>query len=172
MGIAKVYAAVMLAVAATGSAAGAIYEAQGNLYEVETVSGLLSALRPTIESQPWFGDGDLARALSNEVGASLGVVNTAGMYGPMFATSIYDGALSDYTTGWVYYPNWPGRQEDDRAQSVNFGYSNTWTFAVGNFVGPVPAAVPEPSHLVFVALAAMLLVRCLRSANWVLDHKR
>lgn len=157
--IAKACAAVLLAASAKGAAAGLIYEARGNLYDIETVSGQLSTLRPTIESQPWFGDKDLARALANEVGTSLGVLNSAGMYGPMFATSIYDDVLADYTTGWVYYPNRPGLPEDNRAQNVNFSYSNTWTFAIGTFVGAVPATVSEPPHLAFVALAAMLLVR-------------
>lgn len=141
--LAKASAAFALAASASVATAGVIYEAQGNLYDIETVSGLLSNLRPTIESQAWFADEDLARALANEVGSSLGVLNVARMYGPMFATSIYDGAGADYTTGWVYYPNRSGLPDDDRAQSMNFSYSNTWTFAVGSLVGPAPAAVPE-----------------------------
>lgn len=157
--IAKACATVLLAASASGATAGVIYEAQGNLYDIETVSGLLSSLRSTIEHQAWFADDDLARALANEVGSSLGVVNVAGMYGPMFATSIYDGVLADYTTGWVYYPNRPGRPKDDRAQSMNFIDSNAWTFAVGSLVGPASAAVPEPTDLSIVALAAMLFVR-------------
>jgi len=154
--VAKACATVLLATSASGAMAGVIYEAQGNLYDIETVSGLLSNLRPTIESQAWFADEELARALANKVGSSLGVLNVAGMYGPMFATSIYDGAGADYTTGWVFYPNRSGVTYDDLAQSINFGYSNTWTFAVGSLVGPAPAAVPEPAHLVFVGLAVML----------------
>lgn len=157
--IAKACATVLLAASASGAAAGAIYEAQGNLYDIETVSGLLSNLRSTIESQAWFADEDLARALANEVGSSLGVLNVAGMYGPMFATSIYDSVLADYTTGWVYYPNRPGLPKDNRAQSMNFSYSNTVTFAVGSLVGPAPATLPEPPDLAIVALAAMLFVR-------------
>lgn len=157
--IAKVCATVALAASASVATAGVIYEAQGNLYDIDTVSGLLSNLRSTIESQAWFADEDLARALSNEVGTSLGVLNVARMYGPMFATSIYDGVGADYTTGWVYYPNRPGLPDDDRAQIMKFSYSNTWTFAVGNLVGPAPAAVPEPPHLLLVGLAAMLFAR-------------
>jgi hypothetical protein len=157
--IAKAGAAVMLAAGTTVAAAGLVYEAQGNIYEVETVSGLLSNLRPTVESQPWFGDEILARALANEVGISLGVLNSAGLYGPMFATYVYDGVLADYTAGWVYYPLRQGLPEDDRAQRMNFSYSNTWTFAIGRLVGPAPATVPEPPHLAVVALAAMLLAR-------------
>lgn len=157
--LAKASAAFVLAASASVATAGVIYEAQGNLYDIETVSGLLSNLRPTIESQAWFADEDLARALANEVGSSLGVLNVARMYGPMFATSIYDGAGADYTTGWVYFPNRSGLPDDDRAQSMNFSYSNTWTFAVGSLVGPAPAAVPEPPHLLFVGLAAMLFAR-------------
>jgi hypothetical protein len=160
--IAKAGAAVMLAASTTVAAAGVIYEAQGNIYEVETVSGLLSNLRPTVENQPWFGDENLARALANEVGISLGVPNNVGLYGPMFATFVYDGVLADYTAGWVYYPSRHGLPEDDRAQRTNFSYSNTWTFAVGRLVGPGPEPVPEPPHLAFVALAAMLLARRIR----------
>ncbi|MCB1962834.1 MAG: hypothetical protein KDF24_06665 [Rhodocyclaceae bacterium] len=156
--IAKACATILLAASASGAAAGVIYEAQGNLYDIETVSGLLSNLRSTIEAQAWFADESLARDLANEVGRSLGLPNTAGMYGPMFATSIYDGAVADYTIGWIYYPNRPGLPEENRAQSHSFGYSNTWTFAVGSLVGPVPSMVPEPPQLAFVALAAMLLV--------------
>lgn len=157
--IAKACATVLLAASASGATAGVIYEAQGNLYDIETVSGLLSNLRSTIKNQAWFADDDLARALANEVGSSLGVLNVAGMYGPMFATSIYDGVLADYTTGWVYYPNRPGFPKDNRAQSMDFIYSNTWTFAVGSLVGPAPATVPEPPDLAIVALAAMLFAR-------------
>lgn len=159
--LAKACATLVLAASASVATAGAIYEAQGNLYDIETVSGLLSDLRPTLESQAWFADEDLARALANEVGSSLGVLNVARMYGPIFATSIYDGVGADYTSGWVYYPNRPGLPDDDRAQSMNFGYSNTWTFAVGSLVGPAPApaAVPEPPHLLLVGLAAMLFAR-------------
>tara|TARA_R110001583_G_scaffold31978_2_gene109001 strand:+ start:8491 stop:8988 length:498 start_codon:yes stop_codon:yes gene_type:complete len=160
--IAKFCATVLLAASASGATAGVIYEAQGNLYDIETTSGLLSSLRSTIESQAWFANEDLARTLANEVGSSLGVLNVAGMYGPMFATSIYDGVGADFTTGWVYYPNRAGLPDDDRAQSMNFSYSNTWTFAVGSLVGPAPAAVPEPPHLVLVGLAAMLFARRLK----------
>ena len=66
--IAKACATILLAASASGAAAGVIYEAQGNLYDIETVSGLLSNLRSTIEAQAWFADESLARDLANEVG--------------------------------------------------------------------------------------------------------
>jgi hypothetical protein len=158
----KACVALLLVATSAGATAGAIIETHGSVYEIETVTGLLSTHRSTIEGQVWFGDSNLARDLANELGTLMGTPNVVGTYGPMFAYYVYDGVLADYTKGWVYYPNRFGVPEDNRAQDNNASAGNYYTYAVGRVVGTVAATVPEPPYPALTALAALLLTSRLK----------
>jgi hypothetical protein len=127
----------------------------GNLYEIGTVTGLLSDHRSTIESQVWFGNSALARTLANEVGTVFGTPNHQ-LYGPMFGYYVYDGIGADYTTGWVYTPDRYNLAEDNRAQVNNATAGNYYTYATGKYVGV--AAIPEPSSFLLFAFGLLMLI--------------
>ena len=98
--------------------AGPIIEVEGNLYEMDTVTGVLSSHRLTIESQVWFGDDDLARVFANTVGTQISSPFNWGL-GPAFGFNIYDGPLADYTTSWFYKSTNHHLAVDNRAQVQN-----------------------------------------------------
>lgn len=132
-----------------------IVEVNGSSYEIGTVTGLLSTYRSTIESQPWFGNSALAQAIANEVGTELGTPNY-NLYGPMFGYYIYDGVGADYTTGMVYTPGRFNLEPNNRAQANNATAGAYYTYAIGRYIGPT--AIPEPSTIALLSLAALLLV--------------
>lgn len=139
---------------ATTARAGLVVEAQGKLYEVGTVSGLLSTLRPVIEAQPWYGDSILAGDLANAVADQLGT-QQHDQLGPMFGFKIYDGIGADYTTSMVYKMNVSQAQEQNAAAGVWINY------ATGRYI--IASAVPEPSTpLLVITAAALLVVRKMR----------
>lgn len=137
--------------------AGPIIEVENNLYEIETVTGLLSSHRSTIESQVWFGDSNLARVFANTLGTQISTPFNAGV-GPAFGFEIYDGPLAGYTTAWFYQPTNYHLAEDNRAQVQNAGAGVYYTYAVANHVGV--ANVSEPSSLVlFSVFPGLLMIR-------------
>ena len=148
----QVFACSLICAAAS---AGPVVNVNSNLYEIETVTGLLSTYRSTIVSQVWFGDSALARAIANEVGDQFRTPNI-GLYGPMFGHYVYDGVGADYTTGWVYTPSSFNLALDNRAQENNASAGNYYTYAIGRFVGA--AEVPEPSSISLLALGLFLLI--------------
>ena len=136
------------------ASAGPIVNVDGKLYDIETVTGLLSTHRSTIETQIWFGNNALAQTFANKVGTQLGTPNY-NLYGPMFGYYIYDGVGADYTTGWVYTPSRSGLDLTNRAQENNAGAGNYYTFATSRYLGV--AEIPEPSSIFLLALGALIL---------------
>lgn len=132
-----------------------IVAVDGNLYEIGTVTGLLSDHRSTIESQVWFGNSALARTLANEVGTLFGTPNHQ-LYGPMFGYYVYDGVGADYTRGWVYTPGRYNVGDGKKAQDNNAAAGNNYTYAIGTHVGV--AAIPEPSSFLLLALGILILI--------------
>ena len=135
--------------------AGPIIEVQGNRYEMDTVTGLLSDQRSTIESQVWFGDSDLARLFANTLGTQISAPSNWGL-GPAFGYEIYDGPLADYTKAWFYKPTNYHLAVDNRAQEQNATAGVYFTYAVANYVGAIN--VSEPSSLLLLSACMTLLI--------------
>lgn len=134
--------------------AGPIIEVERNLYEMGTVTGLLSSHRSTIESQVWFGDSDLARVFANTLGTQLSTPFNFGL-GPAFGFEVYDGPLADYTTSWFYKPTNYHLAVDNRAQVQNATAGVYYTYAVAQNVGV--ANVSEPSSLILLPSSLIIL---------------
>lgn len=73
--ISRFIAALTLASTTIAAHCAPSIEVNGNTYEIETVTGLLTEYRSTIENQVWFGNGELAQKFSNELGLLLGTPN-------------------------------------------------------------------------------------------------
>ncbi|WP_136681173.1 hypothetical protein [Neptunomonas sp. XY-337] len=143
------------------ASAGPIVQVYDNLYEINTVTGLLSTHRLVIEDQAWFGDSDLARIFANELGTQLSLPNLG--LGPVFGFSIYDGVGADYTKGWFYNPRKPHQHENNRAQVQNAGAGVYYTYAVAKHIGV--AEVPEPNlFIIFVMACISMLFRVRRKS--------
>lgn len=148
----KSFLMICLSLAIPNANAAVIVEAHGGLYEIETTSGLLSTLKPTIKNQPWYGDSLLAGALANAVAEQLGTQQYSQL-GPMFGFHVYDGVGADYTTSMVYKVNIGHAQEQNAPAGV-------WTtYATGKYVGV--SAVPEPSATL-LSLAAVITIAAFR----------
>jgi hypothetical protein len=148
----KSFLMICVSLAIPNANAAVIVEAHGGLYEIETTSGLLGTLKPTIKNQPWYGDSLLAGALANAVAEQLGRQQYSQL-GPMFGFHVYDGVGADYTTSMVYKVNIGHAQEQNAAAGV-------WTtYATGKYVGA--SAVPEPSATL-LSLAAVITIAAFR----------
>lgn len=133
------------------SSAGLIIEVDDNIYEMTTVTGLLSEHRATIENQIWFGDSDLARQFSNELKTQLAAPFNWGL-GPVFGFEIYDGVGADYTKGWFYKPSNVHLNIDNRAQVQNATAGVYFTYAVAEHVGTINVPEPNPLYLFLLVL--------------------
>ena len=153
----KLFCLILLSVLSSKLLAGPIIQVQGNLYEMGTVSGLLSTHRTTIESQVWFGKSSLARTFANTLGTQLNAPFNFNL-GPAFGYEIYDGVLADYTKSWFYKPSNFHLEENNRAQLQNAGAGVYYTYAIATHVGV--SKVSEPgSFILFSMLVLVLLSR-------------
>ena len=150
----KLIKAISCSLFCTFASAGPVVTVSGNLYEIETVTGLLGYYQTTIESQVWFGNSELARTFANEVGNAFGTPNY-NLYGPMFAYDVYDGVGADYTMGWVYTPGRFNLEPGNRAQDNTASVGNYYTYATAQYLGTT--SVPEPSSVLFFAFGVALL---------------
>ena len=128
-------------------------EADG-VWFVETVTGTGAEFLAMLESQVWFGDGDLALLFANAVGDALGLPNSNGNRGPHFL-AVADGslfAISDPSR----YPLQGFRARIGTGNLSRFAVNQwgTWTWAVAT-------SVPEPGTLALlgIGLAGMGMSR-------------
>lgn len=146
--------ALIFSLVSFGAVAGPIIQIDGNLYKIDTYTGLLSTNRSTIESQVWFGDSSLARTFANALGVQSGLPNF-GQLGPAFGYEIYDGVGADYTTSWFYKPTNAHLDPDNRAQVQNAAAGVYFTYAVAEQIGVVN--IPEPKSYIMLLTGLILL---------------
>lgn len=149
--------AVGLAAAFVGAAAAAqaaSVTVNGTTYEIETVSGLFSDLRGTLESTPWFGDVSLTEDLVLAVGADLGLQTLGGTtFGPVFM------ALTNDITQFAEIRAFDETEPDDLFVGA-IAYNNviTYEWAVGS-VSTTPVPLPASLWFLLGGGAALAAVR-------------
>jgi hypothetical protein len=141
-------------VAAASAAQATSVTLNGTIYEIETVTGVFSDLRGTLESTPWFGDLSLTEGLVLAVGSDLGL-QTLGIvtFGPLFL------ALTDDNTQFAEIRAFDDTQIDDLFGGA-IGYTSviTYEWAVGS-VSTTPVPLPASLWFLLGGGAALAVVR-------------
>ena len=127
------FCAFSLAVLATSTHA-VLVDVGGTQYDIITIDGTFNALQTNIESQPWWGDINIARDAAFAVNTSLGTNSVNTDFGPLFAYGKPFESVA--AVAWLFVDP---LDIDTDAFAVDPTQSVTWAVVAPEV--PIPAAV-------------------------------